>query len=131
LRAQLRNPATFGTPLPVPSVAANDPGYAKDMWRGPVWVNLNWLIARGFDRYGMRDEAEFIRRETVTEIERWHAAHGTFFEFFDDRREVEPPKLLRKGRLAPEVSCYHQVFFDYGWTATLYVDLNLGKRADK
>jgi putative isomerase len=122
LREHLRNPATFGTPLPVASVAANDPGYARDMWRGPVWVNINWLIARGFDRYGMREEAGRIRAETMTEIERWHARYGTFFEFFDDRRAVDPPQLLRKGRCAPEVSPFHQVFFDYGWTATLYLD---------
>jgi neutral trehalase len=129
LREHLRNPATFGSPLPVPSVAANNPGYAKDMWRGPVWVNLNWLIAHGFERYGYHDDAGRIREETLAEIERQHRQYGTLFEFFDDRREVPPPQLLRKGRLAPEVSFYHQVFHDYGWTATLYVDLALQSQA--
>ena len=119
----LHDPRTFGTPLPVPSVAACDPGYARDMWRGPVWVNLNWLIARGLDRYSFHDEARRIRIATIREIERQHARYGTFFEFFDDQQAVDPPQLLRKGQLAPAVSPYHQVFFDYGWTATLYVDL--------
>jgi putative isomerase len=35
---------------------------------------------------------------------------------------VDPPALLRKGRCAPEISPYHQVIHDYGWTATLYLD---------
>ena len=50
-------------------------------------------------------------------------AHGVFFEFYDDRETVPPPNLLRKGKCAPEESPYHQVVHDYGWTATLYVDL--------
>jgi hypothetical protein len=131
LADHLANPATFGTPLPVASVAANYPGHAPDMWRGPVWVNLNWLIAFGFDRYGMVEQAELIRRKTIAEIEKFGLAYGTFFEFFDDRQQIDPPALMRKGKLAPQESPYHQVFFDYGWTATLYVDLVFSGFRDK
>jgi len=49
--------------------------------------------------------------------------YGTMFEFYDDRNEVDPPALLRKGSCNPADGPYHQVFHDYGWTATLYVDL--------
>jgi hypothetical protein len=120
----VQNPDTFGTPLPVPSVAVKcTQHYAKDAWRGPVWINLNWLIAHGFDRYGMTDIARELRRKTVREIEQYCEAYGTLFEFYDDRRQVPPPQLLRKGRCAPEISPYHQVFHDYGWTATLYADM--------
>jgi hypothetical protein len=119
----LDDPERFGTPLPVPSIAASDRArYAKDMWRGPVWVNVNWLIAEGLDRYGFHGQAARLRRLTRLEIERHADTYGTLFEFFDDRRETDPPKLLRKGRLDPTVPG-HQVLFDYGWTATLYVDL--------
>jgi neutral trehalase len=123
LADHLVNPATFGTALPVASVAANHPSHAPDMWRGPVWVNLNWLIAFGFERYGMVEQAELIRSKTIAEIEKFGLAYGTFFEFFDDRQQIDPPALMRKGKLAPQESPFHQVFFDYGWTATLYVDL--------
>jgi glycogen debranching enzyme len=123
LAEHLANPATFGTPLPVASLAASHPDHAPDMWRGPVWVNLNWLIAFGFERYGMLKPAEMIRRKPVAEIEKFGLAYGTFFEFFDDRRQLDPPALMRKGKLAPQESPFHQVFFDYGWTATLYLDL--------
>ena len=114
----------FGTQLPIPSIAARDTAhYAKDMWRGPVWININWLIAKGFERYGMGDAAAFIQSMTIAEIERCHDTFGTFFEFFDDRRECEPPLLRRKGKCAPAESPYHQAFHDYGWTATLYLDM--------
>ena len=120
----LADPAMFGTAFPVPSIAAHDTQrYAKDMWRGPVWINLNWMIARGFEGYGFEDLAEWLRSRTMEVIEDAFASHGTLFEFYDDRREVAPPGLLRKGKCAPDVSPYHQVFHDYGWTASLYVDL--------
>ena len=40
-----------------------------------------------------------IRRKTMAEIEKYEAKYGTFFEFFDDRQQLDPPELLRKGRL--------------------------------
>lgn len=128
----LADPSLFGTPLPVPSIAARDTAhYEKDMWRGPVWVNVNWLIARGFERYGMLEQAAMIREQTTAEIERCVESHGTFFEFYDDRREVDPPRLHRKGCCAPERSPFHQVFFDYGWTATLYLDMVLTEKRSR
>jgi glycogen debranching enzyme len=128
LASHLQNPNMFGTAFPVPTVAVQDTEhYAKDMWRGPTWINLNWLIARGFDRYGFSDLAARLRQQSITEIELFHERYGVAFEYYDDRREVDPPQLLRKGRCAPEVSPYHQVFHDYGWTATLYVDMVYGQ----
>jgi hypothetical protein len=124
LAACLADPSMFGTPFPVPSIAAQDTQhYAKDMWRGPVWININWLIARGLERYGLVVAADRLRSQTLEEIEENCEKYGTLFEFYDDRREVAPPRLLRKGKCAPEASPYHQVFHDYGWTASLYVDL--------
>ncbi|MCH8513810.1 MAG: flagellar biosynthesis protein FlgM [Kiritimatiellae bacterium] len=120
----LRNPDTFGTPFPVPSVAACQArNLGKDMWRGPVWINLNWLIAEGLDRYGYTGPAEDLRQQTRAEIQRHCETYGTFFEFYDAQRETDPPRLHRKGACAPEESPYKQVFHDFGWTATLYVDL--------
>ena len=124
----LRDPETFGTAFPVPSIAARDTAhYAKDMWRGPTWVNVNWLIARGLERYAAHGDhfsalARMLDDATRREIERNCGIYGTFFEYFDDRRMVEPPRLLRKGSCNPS-NPFRQVIHDYGWTTTLYVDL--------
>jgi len=123
LVAALKDPRLFGTPSRIASIAACDSRYSKDMWRGPVWVNVNWLVARGLGRYGYAAEAAALREETCRLIEAGCAKYGTMFEFYDDRNEVDPPKLLRKGSCDPDNSPYHQVFHDYGWTATLYVDM--------
>lgn len=128
LARHLIDPDMFATGVPIPSIAAKDRShYSKDLFRGPMWVNVNWLIAQGFERYGMKDHARTIRAATVREIERTVEKFGVFFEYFDDRREVDPPQLLRKGKCAPEASPYHQVIHDFGWTTTLYVDMVLGQ----
>lgn len=132
LAAHIYNKNTFGAPLPVPAIAVKaGQYYSKDMWRGPVWMNVNWLIAYGFKRYDMNDIADYIIRKSVDEIEEKFEKYNTFFEFFDDRREIDPPELLRKGKNAPDISPMHQAFYDYGWTATLYFDmvLNHGRRS--
>jgi glycogen debranching enzyme len=122
LAAHLDNPQTFKTPLPVASIAiCDEASYSKDMWRGPVWVNMNWLIALGFRRYGMTEQAARIISQTVQIIEKMYLQYGTLFEFYDDRQMVDPPELLRKGCNQPD--SYHQAFHDFGWTATLYIDM--------
>jgi neutral trehalase len=122
LAAHLENPKTFASAFAVPSIAANQQCYSKDMWRGPTWVNLNWMIAQGLERYGLKDAAFKIRNNTCRQIEKYYQKYGTFFEFYDDRCEVDPPELLRKGKNDPSI-WVHQVIFDYGWTAGLYLDM--------
>jgi len=123
LARHLRDPASLGTPLPVPTVSPSHADmYSKDMWRGPVWVNVNWLIARGLDRYRLRDEAVLIRRKTLAAVEKYYGRHGAIFEFFDDEDRIAPPDLLRKTLNDPS-QWIHQVIHDYMWTATLYVDM--------
>jgi Mannosylglycerate hydrolase MGH1-like glycoside hydrolase domain len=121
LAAHLNNPKTFKTPFPIPSVAlCCEKYYSKDMWRGPVWININWLIAHGLQRYGFNAEANILIERTMNELEKMYLKYGVFFEFYDDRCEIDPPKLLRKGKNIPDSS--NQAFHDFGWTATLYID---------
>jgi putative isomerase len=128
LARHLRDPDLFATAFPVPSIARRDHDhYSKDMWRGPTWVNINWLIARGLERYASQGDeflelAQALDAATIAEVERSCRAHGTFFEYFDDRGAVEPPLLLRKGICDPS-NPFRQVIHDYGWTTTLYLDL--------
>ena len=38
-------------------------GYFEDItyWRGPVWINTNWMIYRGLLKYGYRNKAKELR----------------------------------------------------------------------
>ena len=54
----------------------------KKYWRGPVWINLNWLIYKGLKRYKYYELAERLKQETIKYIEK----HG-FYEYFDARKD--------------------------------------------
>ena len=124
--AHLSNPETFKTAFPVPSIAFScKEFYSKDMWRGPVWININWLIIIGLRRYGFDSEADVLEEKTMRELEKMYFKYGSFFEFYDDRSEVDPPQLLRKKKNIPDT--FHQSFHDFGWSATLYIDLVFSK----
>lgn len=124
LAEHLTNPETFGTPLRIPSIAVNNvQAYKKDMWRGPVWININYLISLGLERYGYHELARSIIQDTMHEEEKWCLKHGTFFEFYDDRMETDPKNLERKGKMPEIYNPFNQAFHDYGWSATLYLEM--------
>jgi hypothetical protein len=58
------DPKHFWRPFPVPSVAASESSYDAEseamIWRGPICMNLNWLLARGFKSPGYTEEAKTI-----------------------------------------------------------------------
>jgi glycogen debranching enzyme len=74
------NPDHFWRPVPVPSVAASDPAYDAEsevmIWRGPICMNLNWLLARGFKSHGYTKEAKTIAERSK------EAAFKDFREFY-------------------------------------------------
>ena len=75
LAAHLRDPATFAARYPVPSVALNEPTYTPGdargfIWRGPSWINSNWLIAEGLRVHGLANLHATITDATCAMVER-------------------------------------------------------------
>ena len=67
----LLNKKEFWTEYPVPSVAINEPKFsARGYWRGPTWVNINWIIYRGLLRYGLKDVAGMLLQKTTAVIKK-------------------------------------------------------------
>jgi glycogen debranching enzyme len=81
------------------SSSAFDP---RRYWRGPVWINVNWFLIQGLERYGLHAEAEELRRMTLELVSR-----SGFFEYY------EPTSGDPLG-----VS-------DFSWSAALTLDLLL------
>ena len=64
----------FGTPNPLPSVAVREPTLQRSIrypfWRGPTWLNLNWLVQRGLSKHGEAAAAARLTRRTAALLER-------------------------------------------------------------
>jgi len=62
----LTNDHAFWLKYPVPTVPRNMRGFDADRyWQGPTWVNTNWLIIDGLQRYGYEKEASALRANTI------------------------------------------------------------------
>jgi hypothetical protein len=104
LIARLRDPAAFWTPYPVPTVARSDPSYnPNQMWRGPVWININYLLVEALLRCGERDLARDLCDRTLTLVSR----HNDIKEYYHPETGEVPDKA------AP----------GFGWSAALFIDL--------
>lgn len=85
----------------LPSTLPEDPGFeAARYWRGPVWVNVNWLIARGLQDLGLAADGSALAGVTIDLVRRagWH-------EYF----HAETGAGVGGG--------------DFSWTAALVLDL--------
>lgn len=124
LLVALDDPTDFGTAAPVPSVSARDRQYSTDMWRGPAWVNLNYLVAAGLRRYQQDDRAAALMARTADLVEAGYRRFGVTFEFYDSADITPPTRCDRKG---PALADYRpgvkiDSIRDYHWTAALLLD---------
>jgi hypothetical protein len=75
----LENERSFGPAFPVPSVPVDSHSFLPmKYWQGPTWVNINWMIIDGLERYGFREHASALRDSTLEMIEK-----SGFAEYFD------------------------------------------------
>jgi hypothetical protein len=63
----------------VPSYSVQGPGFdRRRYWRGPVWINTNWLLWSGLRQHGREQEATEIARASLGLV-----ARSGFREYFD------------------------------------------------
>lgn len=125
LIAHLKNPESFATPFPIPSISMKDATFGSDMWRGPVWINYNYMIAQGVTAYGYDEFGNEIIDKTIRFMNHWYQLTGTINEFYDCNHVKAPSQLNRKGLpFEPyNLNVRLQSIRDYGWSCTLLCDL--------
>jgi len=97
----LENEHLFGPAWPVPSVPSSSTWFdPRRYWQGPTWVNMNWLIIDGLQRYGFKDHAAALTESTLEMV-----GKAGCYEYFDP--------LTGEPAGAP----------DFSWTAALTIDL--------
>ena len=125
LISHLKNPDEFGTEFSVPTISKKDKTFGTDMWRGPVWINYNYMILKGLQEYGYDDIADEIKSNTLKVVDEWYNRTGTIYEFYDSENRIPPFCFNRKGDVVEpyDFRVKYQTIRDYGWSVTLTFDL--------
>jgi glycogen debranching enzyme len=104
LIAHLTNPDEFWGEYVIPSVARNDPHYDPEtMWRGPVWVNINYIFIEALRQVGEHSLADTMLEKTLSLIMGRPGIH-----------EYYHPETGEPSAIAAEA---------FGWTAAVFIDL--------
>ena len=104
LVAHLLSPNEFLTRYPIPTVARTDRKYDPNrMWRGPTWVNINYLFIEGLARCGYQDLARLLRDKTLALLMR----HNDIYEYYHPETGDPPPNAASV----------------FGWSSAVFIDL--------
>ena len=88
----LKDPHEFYGDYTLPSVARTDQTYDPDkMWRGPVWININYFFIEALQNIGEFDLAKVIRTKTINLI----MGNSGLYEYYNSRTG-KPGKMLRQ-----------------------------------
>ena len=60
----------------------------KKYWRGPVWINLNWILYHGLRRYQFEETAKRVKNDSLELVDTLG-----FYEYFNPSKKTS--KLLR------------------------------------
>ncbi len=106
LTTHLTDEHQFWTRYPVPTVARDDPKYdPAQMWRGPTWVNVNYLLIEGLERSGYGELARDLRRRTLEMM----MGEDDIYEYYNPETGKSPPKAASV----------------FGWSSALFIDMAL------
>jgi hypothetical protein len=80
----------------------------RKYWRGPVWINTNWMLHQGLLRYGYDKTAQRVKEDSLYLLE-----NLGFYEYFDPFRDAET--IVGYGTE------------QFSWSAALYLDWHYRK----
>lgn len=111
----LINEEEFWTPMPMATVSRCEPTYCDDLWRGPAWLNVNYMIAVGLVKSGREDLAQEIAEKVCAAVERNYQQCGVLYEFYDAEDNKYPGQLARKGYTGI------RAISDFHWSGASYL----------
>lgn len=112
LLAHLFNPTEFWLAYPIPTVAQSDAEYdPQQMWRGPTWVNINYLFIEGLMRCGYVAQARVLRDKTLELLMR----HNDIYEYYNPETGIAPPRAASV----------------FGWSSAVFIELAIKASRDE
>ncbi|MCC6191567.1 MAG: glycogen debranching protein [Anaerolineales bacterium] len=112
LVAHLTDERSFWPRYPVPTVALDDAKYESlTMWRGPTWVNVNYLLIEGLQRAGYAELARELRRRTLEMI----LGDKDIYEYYQPETGDGPPKAAST----------------FGWSSALFIEMAVAETKEK
>lgn len=103
LVAHLTDEKQFWPRYPVPTVALDDLKYNPvQMWRGPTWVNVNYLLIEGLQRCNYVELADELRRRTLEMM----VGNEDIYEYYHPQTGEAPPKAASV----------------FGWSSALFIE---------
>ncbi len=102
----LQDPSKFWSEYPLATVAMDSPSFDPfTMWRGPTWININYIFIQALSGIGEKELADQLRGRTLDLVKK---SEG-IFEYYHPQSGIPPAKA------APMFS----------WSAALCIDLIL------
>lgn len=95
LLRHIMDPAEYNSLIPLPTIALNHPNFFLDMWMGPVWLNIDYLIILGMKDYGFNAQASELTWKLADGLYQIWSRDRTFYEFYDPQ-SLEINNLHRK-----------------------------------
>jgi hypothetical protein len=90
-----------GNCFTIPNYDTQKEGFDRsNYWRGPVWININWMLAHGLRRYGYTLKADSLQKDLLQLPIRF--GFHEYFDSFDGTGYGTD---------------------NFGWTAALFIDL--------
>ena len=90
IRQHLLNPAEMRSPYGFRSLSKSDPAYNNEAiidpysnWRGPIWINANYLDWIALRRYGFTAESRWLAETLAAMLRRDIAQWGSMHEDYD------------------------------------------------
>jgi uncharacterized protein YjiS (DUF1127 family) len=77
---------------------------SRNYWRGPIWININWMIWKGLLSYKLDKEAEEIKKQSMQLVEKYG-----IFEYFHPLVSAKDKSGLGGA--------------NFSWTAALIMDM--------
>lgn len=81
VKNHLKNEREFWAKYSLSTVSMAEASFnEKEMWRGPVWIAVNWFINKGLSNYGFTEEARAVRDSSIALLQ-----NAGFREYFNPK----------------------------------------------